>query len=58
MELIEADEFENYAAKISGYFVATETGPHVFFLSSDDGGRLFAGTDENPANKVKSRVNP
>jgi hypothetical protein len=57
-ELNEADQFENYAAKISGYFVATETGPHVFFLASDDGGRLFLSTDENPANKVEIAREP
>ena len=57
-ELNEVDEFENYAAKISGFFVATETGPHVFFLASDDGGRLFMSTDENPANKVEIAREP
>ena len=57
-ELNEADQFENYAARISGWFVATETGPHVFFLATDDGGRLFLSTDENPANKVEIAREP
>ena len=49
---------DNYSAQLAGLFVATESGPHVFFISADDNARLFLSTDESPANKVEIAREP
>jgi hypothetical protein len=46
------DAREDYGARLSGYFVPQQTKPHTFFMSSDDGGRLFLSTDSSEANRV------
>ena len=46
------DSHEHYLAKISGFITPTETADYYFFLSSDDGSRLYLSKDEtlpNPA---------
>ncbi len=40
-----------YTARVSAWFTPPADGDYVFFLASDDGGLLFLGTDESPANK-------
>ena len=42
---------DDYAQRLSGWFVPAVTGDYVFFVSSDDNGELWLSTDENPANK-------
>jgi hypothetical protein len=41
---------ENYGGRIYGFFVPTTSGNHVFYLATDDPGRLFLSTDASPAN--------
>ena len=46
------DSHEHYLARISGFITPTETADYYFFLSSDDGSRLYLSKDEtlpNPA---------
>jgi len=49
---------DNYGGRISGYFTPSESGAHVFYLASDDPGRLFLSTDSNPANVVPIATEP
>ena len=42
---------DNYANKISGYFIPPTDGKYVFFIAGDDDSDLFLSTDETPANK-------
>src|SRR5262249_16198333 len=42
---------DNYANRISGYFLPPTTADYVFFIASDDDGDLFLSTDDTPANK-------
>src|SRR3954469_5885237 len=42
---------DNYANRITGFFVPPTTGNYVFFVSSDDDSDLFLSTDDTPANK-------
>lgn len=42
---------DNYASKVSGYFVPPSNGDYVFFLASDDQSNLYLSTDDQPANK-------
>lgn len=42
---------DNYANRVSGFFIAPTTGDYVFFLNSDDDSDLFLSTDATPANK-------
>jgi hypothetical protein len=42
---------ENYAQRVSGFFVPATTGDYVFFLAADDDTDLFLSTDNTPANK-------
>jgi hypothetical protein len=42
---------DNYANRVSGFFIPPTTGDYVFFLNSDDDSDLFLSTDETPANK-------
>ncbi|HXJ71743.1 MAG TPA: hypothetical protein VNM37_02780, partial [Candidatus Dormibacteraeota bacterium] len=51
-ELNDRDLFEGYGGRISGYFIPTESGPHTFFIATDDPGRLFLSTDADPAHRV------
>ena len=51
-EINHADILDNYGGHMAGYYTADQTGPHVFFIASDDPGRLFLSTDENPASAV------
>ena len=43
---------DNYANRISGFFIPPVTGAYVFFVSSDDQSDLFVSTDDKPANKL------
>ncbi|HYE32610.1 MAG TPA: PA14 domain-containing protein [Methylomirabilota bacterium] len=45
------DVKNNYGVQILGYFYPDRTGPHVFWLSADDGAALYLSTDANPGNK-------
>src|SRR6266567_7731161 len=40
-----------YGTQIIGYFYPTVTGPHTFYICSDDNSALYLSTDESPANK-------
>lgn len=42
---------DNYAQRISGYFIAPENGNYVFFVAGDDDSDLYLSTDDKPANK-------
>ncbi|HLH55923.1 MAG TPA: PA14 domain-containing protein [Verrucomicrobiae bacterium] len=42
---------DNYADRLSGYFIPDTTTNYVFFIASDDDGDCFLSTDENPLNK-------
>ena len=57
-ELNHADILDNYGGRMAGYYIADETGPHVFFIATDDPGRLFISTDETPANLVEVAREP
>lgn len=43
---------DNYAQRVSGYFIPQTTGIYSFFIASDDTSDLFFSTDSNPANKM------
>ncbi len=49
---------ENYGARVSGYFTPATGGDYVFYMSTDDGGRLFLSTDDKPANKKQIAAEP
>lgn len=42
---------DNYAERVSGYFIPPQTTNYVFFVCSDDDSDLFLSTDATPANK-------
>ncbi|XP_029196202.2 LOW QUALITY PROTEIN: uncharacterized protein LOC114961605 [Acropora millepora] len=42
----------NYGSRIRGYFVPLLSGPHVFFIESDNEAKLFLSTTDNPENKI------
>ena len=44
---------DNYGSRFRGYVCAPQTGNYVFYIASDDQGKLFLSTDDNPANKVE-----
>lgn len=50
-EAIPNDNINNYARRMSGWFIAPSSGNYVFFLSSDDDADLFLSTDATAANK-------
>jgi hypothetical protein len=41
----------NYAQRVSGWFIAPTAGNYTFYISSDDDADLFLSTDSDPANK-------
>ncbi len=41
----------NYAQRVSGFFIPPVSGNYVFFVNSDDDSDLFLSTDNTPANK-------
>ncbi len=41
----------DYAERVSGYFIPNKTGNYVFFVCSDDDSDLFLSTDATPGNK-------
>jgi hypothetical protein len=45
------DGVNNFAERISGYFIPPTTGNYVFFISADDDSDLFLSTDADPAHK-------
>src|SRR5437762_1755909 len=45
------DVGDNYARRVSGFFIPATTGDYVFFVCSDDDSDLFLSTDDQPANK-------
>src|SRR6266498_2388618 len=45
------DVKNNYGVQMIGYFYPTTTGPHTFYICSDDNSILYLSTDANPANK-------
>jgi hypothetical protein len=48
---INGESGNNYANRVSGFFVPPADGDYVFFLNSDDDSDLFLSTDSTPANK-------
>jgi hypothetical protein len=44
------DAIENYRARITGWFLPPVTGEYIFWIVSDDAGRLWISTDHDPAN--------
>jgi len=42
---------DNYANRLTGFFVPPVTGDYVFFMNSDDDADLFLSTDNTPGNK-------
>jgi len=51
-EAVPNDNINNYARRMSGWFIPPTTGAYVFFLSSDDDADLFLSTDATPAKKT------
>jgi hypothetical protein len=46
------DAVENYRARITGWITPPVTGEYTFWLVTDDNGRLWLGTNEDPAGNV------
>jgi hypothetical protein len=46
------DGINNYAQRISGFFIPPVTTNYVFFINSDDQSDLFLSTNSSPSNKV------
>jgi hypothetical protein len=42
---------DNYGVQIVGYFYPATSGPHTFYIASDDNGELYLSPDTNPENK-------
>jgi hypothetical protein len=42
---------DNYARRVTGFFIPPASGNYVFFINSDDDSDLFLSTDADPANK-------
>jgi RHS repeat-associated protein len=42
---------DNYGVRLRGYITAPVTGEYTFWLASNDNGKLWLSTDEDPANK-------
>lgn len=42
---------DNYAQKVSGFFIPAVTGDYAFIVAGDDDCDLFLSTDDKPANK-------
>ncbi len=49
---------DHYGWMIEGYLYPPKTGWYCFYLASDDNGKLFLSTDDNPANKVEIATEP
>jgi len=45
------DVADNYARRVSGFFIPAVTGNYVFFTCSDDDSDLYISTDDQPCNK-------
>jgi len=45
------EQGDNFAERVSGYFIPSQTADYVFFVCSDDDSDLFLSTDSTPANK-------
>jgi hypothetical protein len=52
------DVKNNYGVQMQGYFYPPTTGDYIFKIASDDYGRLFLSTDDNPANKKLIALEP
>lgn len=49
---------DNYGGRVRGYIIPTATNNYQFAIATDDGGKFFLSTDEDPSNKVQiSRCN-
>ena len=48
---IPSDIANNYAVRVSGFFIPAASGNYSFNISADDTADLFLSTDDNPANK-------
>ena len=42
---------DNYGVRLRGYITAPVTGEYTFWLASDNNGKLWLSTDDDPANK-------
>ncbi|MBN1759623.1 MAG: fibronectin type III domain-containing protein [Chitinispirillaceae bacterium] len=42
---------DNFGVRLRGYITAPATGDYTFWLASDDNGKLWLSTDDDPANK-------
>ena len=49
---------ENYAARVSGVLDITTAGGYLFYISSDDNGRLYLSSNDDPAYKVEIAREP
>src|SRR5581483_11341361 len=45
------DAINNFASRMSGWYIPPVDGDYVFFISSDDDSDLFLSTDATPANR-------
>jgi hypothetical protein len=52
------DVKNSYGIQMQGYFYPPTTGDYIFKIASDDNGRLFLSTDDNPANKKLIALEP
>lgn len=57
-EMNSADFTDHYGVRISGWFVPTETGNHIFYLAADDNGILSLSPDSDPLKKVQIAREP
>jgi len=44
---------ERYISRIRGFICPPQTGAYTFWIASDDEGRLFLSSDDDPANKTE-----
>jgi len=44
------NSIDNYRARITGWLIPPATGNYIFWLVTDDNGRLWLSTDDDPAN--------
>jgi hypothetical protein len=51
-EAVVNDNINNYARRMSGWFLPPAAGAYVFFLSADDDADLFLSTDSTAAHKI------
>lgn len=52
LEIAPFDLGDNYGAQLTGWFTPPTTGNYIFYISSDDEGEFYLGTDASPTSQV------